>query len=586
MDRSIPRLFVVCIVLLVGHTLAAQGQPEQPRPQQPFKLAVGTHLVLVPVIVTDKRGTHVTGLGTADFELKEDGKAEQIARVEEMTADVARIQPVVADAKTFTNRVAVDHPKKLAIIALDQVNTPFASARDGHRMLVQFLANTLDANTLLALVAMQHNGIHIIHNFSNDPAVLVAAVNKMRSTLNSQDTHSLDALGDNGDVDIEVRELTALLNTTDISTAASGAALAAAARANIAQAQAQVDASRRAQDGLITLENFQKLAQYFGGVPGRKSLIWASTGFPFALGTVPQASTTGTLFDDWERTFRVLADANIAVYPVDVAGLLPGVNANNLQTLDSTVIKTNSREGGVGARSGQLAAMDSGAFVDPNIARQGTMRELADMTGGQAFYNSNDGAELFRRAAEDATQYYVLSYYTKETSKNGWRKLAVKVARDGVKVRARSGFFFNNTASESEASRQAEEMMAMVSDLNFTSLPVSGTWQQLQPDGANRKLRFLLSIPAGVPYIDSTEKNHINFDFRVVVTDANGLVVSKLGQRLETNLPPDEVERIQSAGLDYANEVTLPPGQYKAHFVVRDNLRGALGSIVTPFKIE
>jgi len=32
--------------------------------------------------------------------------------------------------------------------------------------------------------------------------------------------------------------------------------------------------------------------------------------------------------------------------------------------------------------------------------------------------------------------------------------------------------------------------------------------------------------------------------------------------------------------------LTLPPNTYTVHFVVRDNLRGTLGSVVTPLKVE
>jgi hypothetical protein len=220
------------------------------------------------------------------------------------------------------------------------------------------------------------------------------------------------------------------------------------------------------------------------------------------------------------------------------------------------------------------------------MGHQETMRQMADMTGGQAFYNSNDGAELFRRAGEDAAQYYVLAYYTKDNSKNGWRKLSVKVARDGVKVRARSGFFFSNAAAESEAARQAAETMAMASEINFTTLPIQGRWQQMEPVSNGRKVRFLLSVPPGVPYIDADNQNHLNFDFRVMVFDANGQIAGKIGQRLETNLAADDAEKIRTVGLDYVNELVLPPGQYKVHFVVRDNLKGSLGSIVTPLKVD
>lgn len=39
-----------------------------------------------------------------------------------------------------------------------------------------------------------------------------------------------------------------------------------------------------------------------------------------------------------------------------------------------------------------------------------TLKEFAAMTGGRAFYNSNDLAEGFKQAAEDSTSYYMLGY--------------------------------------------------------------------------------------------------------------------------------------------------------------------------------
>lgn len=556
--------------------------------QQPFKIS--THLVLVPVIVTDKRGEHIPGLKADDFEVKEDGNAQKIVRLDEFTADTGKVEPSApADGKTFSNQVVADHPKKLAIIALDQVNTPFASAKDGARQLVDFLSKNIDASTLLALVAMRHNGVQIIHNFTSDPSILQAAVKKVQWQLSSRDQRTTDIPGDSSEADLEAQQINALLGMFDPTTVNPSNptnAMVAQARATLKQQQAQVDQSFQAQEALITLEDFQQMAEYFGGVPGRKSLIWASTGFPFALGTAPQSSTRGTLFSDWERTFRMLSDANISIYPVDIGGLLPGVGANTLQNINSNALRVNGPEGGVAARSGQMDDVRTGAFLDPIVARQETMRQLADMTGGQAFLNSNDTAGLFRRAADDSGQYYLLSYYTKDTGKPGWRKLSVKVARDGTKVRARTGFFFNNAVTESDAARQSEEMMAMTSDLSFSTLPIQGHWDQQQPAGDKRKVHFTLSVPPGVPFIDAENKNLINFDFRVVVNDANGQVAATIGQRMQANLPAEDAEQIRKAGLDYDNTLTLAPGQYKVHFVVRDNLKGTMGSVVTSLKVE
>lgn len=153
-------------------------------------------------------------------------------------------------------------------------------------------------------------------------------------------------------------------------------------------------------------------------------------------------------------------------------------------------------------------------------------------------------------------------------------------------MRSRPGYFFTKVGGDDESIRQAQELMAMQSDLAFTSVPIHGQWQKIDPAGDQRKVHFILSVPAGVPMIDADHNNHLSLDFRAFVIDGNGQAVAKIGQRFETNLNPDGVAEIQGQGLDYANVLTLPPGQYKVHFVVRDNMRGTMGSVVAPLKIE
>lgn len=551
--------------------LTAQSKDGQSGSQnsEAFKLSVKSNLVLVPVIVTDKHGKHITGLKAEDFEIKENGSAQKIIRIDELTSEASKVdQPAVA-SNAFTNELVAEHPKKLEIVALDHVNTPFASSADANRGVIDFLARNTDSNTLIALVTMEHNGVRIVHNFTTDPSVLVAAVQKARAALNSRDARTLNVPGDSSDADVEVAELEALLNGSDN-----------------AKASAKIDASMQAQEALITLECLQQLSQYFAGVPGRKSLIWASTSFPFSLGSNAGSLTRGTTRSDWERTMLMLQDANIAVYPVDVGGLVQGGNANSIQSLNSTLIQTQGAEGGVAGRSAGLEAVGNGSLIDPTAGREQTMRMLADMTGGEAFYNSNGLSELFRRAGEDSAQYYMLSYYTSNTGKPGWRKLSVKIRHGGDKVRSRSGFYFNPAGANQDLTRQSDELMALNSDLSFASVPLKGQWHNIEQAGDERKVHFTISIPAGVPFVDSDHDRHISLDFRVIATDAAGKTFGNIGQRMETNLRPEDVKTIQTKGLDYANELTLPPGQYRVHFVVRDNLRGALGSIVTPLTVK
>lgn len=589
LSRLFRSTFSLVVLFSVQGSLIAQNQAPQTETSQatePFKFSVKANLVLVPVIVTDKHGTHITGLKPDDFEVKEDGKQQKIVRLDELSSDSAKVEKPAVAPNTFTNELIAEHPKKLEIIALDHINTPFAATADANKGLINFLGKNIDSNTLVALVTLEHNGVRIVHNFTSDPSTLAEAVRKAQARLNSRDTRMQDISGESSESDAEILQIEALLGGVDISNATSAAQLAAAARASINQGYARVDASRQSQDALITVECLQQLAQYFSGVPGRKSLIWASTAFPFSLGSSPGSLTRGTTGDDWTRTFRMLQDANVAVYPVDVAGLVQGGSANTLQTLDSTLIKAQGPEGGIAGRSAGMEAVANGSLIDPNAARQQTMRSLADTTGGQAFYNSNDLAELFRKAGEDAAEYYVLSYYTANTGKPGWRKLSVKLRKSGDKVRTRSGFFFTPSGANQDATRRADELMALNSDLSFGSIPIKGQWEGMQPVGADRKVRFGLLIPAGVPFIDADHDRYISLDFRAVATNSEGQTLGNIGQRMEAHLKPEEASTIHTKGLDYSNEFMLPPGQYKVHFVVRDNLRDALGSIVVPLTVK
>jgi len=557
------------IALMLAQDKVPELSPAQDNPS--FKFSVGTHLVLVPVVVNDKQGKHVPGLTAADFEIKEDGNVKKLANFEEITAENTVAERPVLPPKTFTNQVVAARPKKLEIILLDLLNTPLSGRAEARRGLIDFLSKSADPDTLTALLVLRSNSVRMIHNFTSDPSVLVAAIRKLQGQATSRDTPTMNTNG--GDVDAEARQLGtifagfAALESTGIPTVAQQ-------RAMIRGLEAQADASRQSQEGLITLECMEQISQYFAAVPGRKSLLWASTGFKFSQGSTAGA-TRGTTQADWQRAMRMLQEANIAVYPIDLAGVGLGGEGDVLA----------HGEISTGAGSAEIQALSAGGLADPTIAKHETMDTVAAMTGGRAFYNFNDSAELLRRARQDSSQYYMLSYYA-AAGKDGWRKLNVQVHHQGAQVRARTGFFFHNAARDPDSARQTEETIAVSSDLESTSLPFIGQWQQIEHEGNKRRVHFALSIPPGTVVIDTEHENRLYVDFLVLAENAQGKEVGRMGQRLDRKLSLAEVDRILSRGITYLNSLTLEPGEYNVHIVVRDNLKGNLGSVATQLKVD
>src|SRR4030095_6600238 len=128
MPFSLTRYAVVLSTVLVAFTAtttttqSAQTQPPQPRPVFRSRLNV----VSVDVIVRDKSGAVVRGLTAADFEVREDSKAQEISNFSfEEVNDKAKPAVQSADLLAGVEAKLAEESKRAASTA---VPTPAAAA--------------------------------------------------------------------------------------------------------------------------------------------------------------------------------------------------------------------------------------------------------------------------------------------------------------------------------------------------------------------------------------------------------------------------------------------------------------------------
>jgi VWFA-related protein len=521
-----------------------------------------TILVQVPVVVTDKSGNHIHGLTKDDMHVFENGKEQPISVFEELVASNEKVAELATQPGEFHNLVLSDkEPHTVTVIALDTVNTPFLDQTYGRHELVKYLANSLDSGQVLALMIITSHGLQVIQGLTGDPSQLLTMLKKVSGEMPALQGVSPDAQASASAGDMQGMP-------TPISP---GQDPTAAMQSFVDHGDAMY--AQFAQQNAIetTLNGFMGIAWTLSGLPGRKSLIWATGGFPFTISD-PAAVPGGYLSVLYERTMQALTQAQISVYPVDVRGLVA-----------SSPVGDAAR-----SRAPSMRSINNRAWLQQS--KIDTLNEFAEMTGGKAFYNTNDLATSFKRAADDASSYYMVGYYLNlNNNKAGWRQLKVKVDKKDTEVRARKGFFVTNATIHMDMSRNSDLSYALTSPIEGTGLPVTVKWLNVSGDGPTKKAGFLVHLPFDGLSFDPTGQNRLNFDFAVAayaVNGKDGKPSTTLGKSFAPTLTDAQLAEVRAKGVGFNYDLDLAPGQYAVRFVIRDNVSGKIGSVTAPLTVN
>jgi len=98
--------------------------------------------------------------------------------------------------------------------------------------------------------------------------------------------------------------------------------------------------------------------------------------------------------------------------------------------------------------------------LEMNIQRSEILQALAENTGGKMFSN-NEPAQALREIVKNASAFYLLGYASAKNPADGkFHKIAVKVKRPGVDVKARTGYYAPSTVEMESARKKAAENAA------------------------------------------------------------------------------------------------------------------------------
>lgn len=564
--RALAMSFLAAAVAAAGWQ--SGGQREQQRESSPVVLRATTQLVLVDVVATDRSGKPVTGLTADDFELLEDGKPHEIATFGYESRDVGeplRLPPLPDNI--YSNRPEYAAPPgPPVVLLLDGLNSATEDQAYARQELLKYLATQLQAGQRTAVLALGTR-LSLLQNFTSDPQLLRAAIERHTKGRLQEDIRT------ESHADVPERAVALIAEMGP-----EGMEIIRRLERYAAERVAMTTDMRVA----TTLAALRAIARALGGLPGRKNLVWVSATFPLLLTPNPAADSTifRSYADELRRTAAMLADAQVAVYPVDARGL---VNYAMMEASDA-------------AR--RYRGMPGGPTADPRpdqrddhlLSSQQTMGLIADQTGGRAFTNRNDIDAAVGLALADGSSYYVLGYYPTNRKWDGkFRKVEVRLRRPGVELRHRQGYYAVDPQRMGPRGKERElELAGAIADpLPASVVTFRAHVPAVEPRAkATVVVQFLVDAQTLTFEAAEEGKRSFNVDFLVAAVAPDGAVAARDNHTVSATLQPDTYQRAQRNGLPYEMKLSVPAGRYQLRLVVRDNPTGWLGALDVPLVIE
>ena len=536
------------IALFAALIVIQGGRPDA---QQRPAFRSSREVVSIDVVVRDRDGNVVRGLTQADFEIREDGRPQDLLNFtfQEIT-DRAASGPVTADVLTSAE-ARMNEPARpttaAAAAPAAEPDGPMTSDLFAGRRLIVLLFDVSSMQPEDVQRAVDSARTYVKEQMSDADLVSVATVST-----------TLDVLTDFTTERARVDAALATLAYTDglateppaASTAATDEAAAAATGEEAAEAS-ELDMFNND----VRLRALRTLAETLAPIEQKKAILYFSAGM--------QRSGQDNMVE-LRSAINAAILAHVAIYPVDTRGLqavVPGGDARQA--------------------SGRGQGMFSGRGVQHQFSQlassQDTLTSLAGDTGGRAFTDTNDFGEAFARVQRDLSAYYLLGYSTTNAIRDGrFRRVQVRVKRDGLRVEARAGYYaprdFAHTKRGDRETQLQEQLFAAVS---ATDLPVlvTGGFFRMAAD------RYYVPISVAVPGSAvpvSAGKDKATLDVLGMVRDEQGRPVGRIRQTMD--VAAGTGSSLESKHVLYQSGVSLPPGRFAVKVVVRENTNGAIGS--------
>ncbi|MFN0085710.1 MAG: VWA domain-containing protein [Blastocatellia bacterium] len=552
-------LFALVIILLSvgipwdgGAQEPAQESQEKQAPARDRQdtVRIGTQLVQVDVVVTDKKGRHVEDLAQEELELFLDGKKQPLSHFKHISLPgaITRELPkkkkggdAVLPESMPTRQIDPSEVRRTIAFIVDDLGLGFTSTERVRETLRKFVAEQMRDGDLVAIIRTG-NGLGLLEQFTSDKRILYSAIEKLAWNPLSRDMNPTF-----GDGSAELTE-------------------------DQTERQAMLDSFEQFRTTNFTrgtLGSIGFVVQGLRSLPGRKSVILLSDGFQVYTqdGQNVDPSTTELLLQAMRGLVESAGRAGVVVYAMDAKGLqayMPGPETGGRPSAQSYSDTQDAAQ----------AALEGPVF-------------LAKETGGFLVTNSNDLNVGIQEALYDQQSYYLVGFDPDdETFDRKFHKISIRSTRPGLTIRTRSGFFGESEgegASDSgrPMTRGEQHLAALMSPIVKRDLSLRMTPYFFNSAKEGPMVRTLFHIdPARLAFRDGPEgKKVLSLELAAFAFDETGSAADLTAHRINLSFTEEQVRQLMAHGLAYRRDFPLKkPGAYQFRAVIRDSESGATGS--------
>jgi VWFA-related protein len=449
------------LIPIIFLALAALPALAEERPAGAFSENIEVRVVNLEVVVTDRGGRRVPGLGPGDFQLRVDGRELPIEYFTEIAGGhraEADADAGAAGARSAPAIGAVAPGQAVGtgyLVFIDDYFTELAARRNQVLDEIAGQLGRLGPADRVAVVAFNGRKVEMLSPWKRPSAEL----SEVFELAKSRPAHGRRLGAEVGFSD-QIQRVDIAETSSSDPVSSGDQTISAADREE--QARATIDFLERQLERVAL--GVTATLRGFAAPPGRKVMLLLSGGWPhsvyeYVLGATPLTERSGASVQRGPEIFRQIYDtANLlgyTLYPID----LPGRSGSLADASEADDVAMPRTGPGLSGASGDPTIPFS--FVREDEIHT-TLHRLAVETGGVSMI---DAARLRSLAAviDDTRSYYWLGFTPDWQGDDRTHKVRLEVLRPGLEVRHRAGF--------KDLSRSAELDFMVESALLFGSLP-------------------------------------------------------------------------------------------------------------------